>query len=74
MELDLSRLIDALPGLVWTALPDGRAVLACLRAPVDGAMLLIDADALVASAASAAFDVMSPFGEFIQNRFGDAAL
>jgi PAS domain S-box-containing protein len=25
MELDLSRLIDALPGLVWTALPDGRA-------------------------------------------------
>lgn len=25
MQLDLSRLIDALPGLVWTALPDGRA-------------------------------------------------
>jgi len=24
MELELSRLIDALPGLVWTALPDGR--------------------------------------------------
>ncbi len=25
MQLDLSRLIDALPGLVWTALPDGQA-------------------------------------------------
>jgi PAS domain S-box-containing protein len=25
MELELSRLIEALPGLVWTALPDGRA-------------------------------------------------
>ena len=25
MQLELSRLIDALPGLVWTALPDGRA-------------------------------------------------
>lgn len=25
MGLELSRLIDALPGLVWTALPDGRA-------------------------------------------------
>ena len=25
MELELSHLIDALPGLVWTALPDGRA-------------------------------------------------
>jgi len=25
MELELSQLIDALPGLVWTALPDGRA-------------------------------------------------
>ena len=25
MELELSRLIDALPGLVWIALPDGRA-------------------------------------------------
>ena len=25
METELSRLIDALPGLVWTALPDGRA-------------------------------------------------
>jgi hypothetical protein len=27
MELELSHLIDALPGLVWTALPDGRAEL-----------------------------------------------
>ena len=25
MELELSHLIEALPGLVWTALPDGRA-------------------------------------------------
>ena len=25
MELELSNLIEALPGLVWTALPDGRA-------------------------------------------------
>jgi len=25
MEIELSRLIDALPGLVWTAFPDGRA-------------------------------------------------
>jgi PAS domain S-box-containing protein len=25
MELELSHLIDTLPGLVWTALPDGRA-------------------------------------------------
>ena len=25
MELELSQLIDALPGFVWTALPDGRA-------------------------------------------------
>jgi PAS domain S-box-containing protein len=25
MQLELSRLIEALPGLVWTALPDGRA-------------------------------------------------
>jgi PAS domain S-box-containing protein len=25
MDLELSRLVDALPGLVWTALPDGRA-------------------------------------------------
>ena len=25
MEIDLSRVIDLLPGLVWTALPDGRA-------------------------------------------------
>jgi PAS domain S-box-containing protein len=25
MEMDLSRLVDALPGLVWTAFPDGRA-------------------------------------------------
>jgi PAS domain S-box-containing protein len=25
MELEVSRLIDALPGLVWSALPDGRA-------------------------------------------------
>jgi len=24
MESDLSRVIDALPGLVWTALPDGQ--------------------------------------------------
>jgi PAS domain S-box-containing protein len=27
MEIELSRLIDALPGLVWTALPDGRVEL-----------------------------------------------
>lgn len=25
MQLELGRLLDALPGLVWTALPDGRA-------------------------------------------------
>ena len=25
MEIDLGRLLDVLPGLVWTALPDGRA-------------------------------------------------
>jgi len=25
MKVALSRLIDALPGLIWTALPDGRA-------------------------------------------------
>jgi PAS domain S-box-containing protein len=25
MESELSRLVDALPGLIWTALPDGRA-------------------------------------------------
>jgi PAS domain S-box-containing protein len=25
MEIELNRLIDALPGLVWTAFPDGRA-------------------------------------------------
>jgi PAS domain S-box-containing protein len=25
MENDLSRVVDALPGLIWTALPDGRA-------------------------------------------------
>ena len=25
MDIDLGRLLDALPGLVWTALPDGRA-------------------------------------------------
>ena len=24
MENDLSRVVDALPGLVWTALPDGQ--------------------------------------------------
>src|SRR5271154_3563266 len=24
METELSRVVDALPGLVWTALPDGR--------------------------------------------------
>jgi len=24
MENELSRVVDALPGLVWTALPDGR--------------------------------------------------
>jgi PAS domain S-box-containing protein len=24
MENQLSRIVDALPGLVWTALPDGR--------------------------------------------------
>ena len=24
MENDLSRVVDALPGLVWTALPDGH--------------------------------------------------
>jgi hypothetical protein len=24
MEDDLSRVVDALPGLVWTALPDGH--------------------------------------------------
>jgi PAS domain-containing protein len=25
MEIELGGLVDALPGLVWTALPDGRA-------------------------------------------------
>ena len=25
MELELTHVVDALPGLVWTALPDGRA-------------------------------------------------
>ena len=24
MEIQLSRIVDALPGLVWTALPDGH--------------------------------------------------
>jgi hypothetical protein len=24
MDIELSRVVDALPGLVWTALPDGN--------------------------------------------------